>query len=150
MCVAWSSWAQCLGLDIHSGFLSTPYYPRLTFPKCSSFHAFLVHSLRQPLYEVRSQHTCFLQNHLLLFTLREHYFINLLWISRSNTRIFLRRIFVTKVVRRCNSVKVLGQQPRYQCVPSSIAMWQLFHREPSVSSRHHKLLTRQLLPTYKP
>ena len=64
-----------------------------------------------------------------------------------NTWILPKRIFVSKAVWRCNLVKVLGQQPRYQCVASSVTMWQLFHREPSVSSWHHKLLTRQLLPT---
>ena len=85
-------------------FLSTPYYLRLTFLRCSSFLPFLVHNMRQPMYEVRLQHTCFLRNHLLLFTLREHYFINPLWISRSNTR-----IFVSKVVWRHNLVKALGQ-----------------------------------------
>ena len=135
-------WHSAWDLASTQAFLSTPYYPMLTFPRCSSFLAFLVHNMRQPLYEVRSQHTCFLRNHLLLFTLREHYFINLLWISRSNTR-----IFTSKVVWRCNLVNVLGQQPRYQRVASSVTMWQLFHREPSVSSRHHKLLTRQLLST---
>ena len=67
-----------------------------------------------------------------------------------NTQIFPRRKFIAEVVWRCNLVKVLGQQPRYQRAPSSVTMWQLFHREPSVSSRHHKLLTRQLLPTYTP
>ena len=72
-------------------FLSTPYYPRLTFPMCC-FLPFLVHNMRQPLYEVRSQHTCFLRNHLLLFTLREHYFINSLWISHSNTQIFVSKV----------------------------------------------------------
>ena len=82
-------------------FPSTTYYLRLTFPWCSSFLPFLVHNMRQPLYEVKSQHTCFLRNHLLLFTLREHYFINPLWISRSNTR-----IFVSKVVWRCKLVVV--------------------------------------------
>ena len=61
---------------------------------------------------------------------------------------FQEEYFVSKAVWWCNLVKVLGQQPRYQCVPSSVTMWQLFHREPSVLSRHHKLLTRQLLPTY--
>ena len=61
-----------------------------------------------------------------------------------------KKYFVSKAVWRCNLVKVLGQQPRYQLVPSSITMWQLFHKEPSVSSWHHKLLTRQLLPTYTP
>ena len=76
----------------------------------------------------------------------------LLWENTiSSTRcgfpIWNTRIFVSKVVWRCNLVKVLGQQPRYQRVASSATMWQLFHREPSVSSRHHKLLTRQLLPT---
>ena len=106
-------------------FLSTPYYPRQTFARYSSFLPFFVHNMRQPLYEVRSQHTCFLRNHLLLFTLRDHYFINPLWISRLNTQ-----IFVSKVVWRCNLVKVLGQQPRYQRVPSSVTMWQLFHRGP--------------------
>ena len=111
-------------------FPSTPYYPRLTFSWCSSFLPFLVHNMRQPLYELRSQHTCFLQNYILLFTLREHYFINPLWISCSNTRIFLRRIFVSKAVWRSNLVKVLGQQPRYQRMPSSITLWQLFHRGP--------------------
>ena len=42
-------------------FPSTPYYPRLTLLWCSSFLPFLVHNMRQPLYEVRSQHTCFLR-----------------------------------------------------------------------------------------
>ena len=107
-CIAWSSWAQCLGLDIHSGFSKHSLLPKANFPRCSSFLPFLVHNMRQTLYEVRSQHTCFLRNHLLLFTLREHYFINPLWISRSNTR-----IFVSKVVWWCNLVKVLGQQSRY-------------------------------------
>ena len=58
-----------------------------------------------------------------------------------------KKYFVSKAVWRCNLVKVLGQQPRYQHVASSVTMWQLFHWEPSVSSRHHKLLTIQLLPT---
>ena len=81
---------------------------------------------------------------------REHFCISPLWISRLNTWTFLRKLFVAKAVRRCNLVKVLGQRPWYQRVPSSITMWQLFHREPSILSRHHKLLTRQLLPTYTP
>ena len=62
--------------------------------------------------------------------------------------IFQGEYFVAKAVWRCNLVKVLGQQPRYQRVPSSVTMWQLFHRGPSVFSWHHKLLTKQLLPTY--
>ena len=63
---------------------------------------------------------------------------------------FQGEYFVAKAVWQCNLVKVLGQQPRYQRLPSSITMWQLFHREPSVSSRHHQLLTLQPLPIYMP
>ena len=61
-----------------------------------------------------------------------------------------KEIICSKAVRRCNLVKVLGQQPRYQHMPSSVTLWQLFHGESLVSSWHHKLLTRQLLPTYTP
>ena len=61
-----------------------------------------------------------------------------------------KEIICSKAVWWCNLVKVHGQQPRYQRMPSSITMWQLFHREPSVLSWHHKLLTRQLLPNYMP
>ena len=130
-------------------FTITPDYPLLTF-----FTTLLLLSFTRPHpsfhADLRPCHTFFLQNHLLLLILREHYVINLLWISRWNTRTFSRRIFCSKVVWRCNLVKVHGQQPQYQRVPSSVTMWQLFHRESSVSSRHHKLLTRQLLPTYTP
>ena len=30
-CVAWSSWAQCLGIDIHSGFSKQPLLPKDNF-----------------------------------------------------------------------------------------------------------------------
>lgn len=91
----------------------------------------------------------FFKNLFTPVTLIEHNSINPLWISRLNTWIFLpKRIFIARTVPRCNSVTTLGQQPRYQRAPSSVTMWQLFHRWPSVPSRHHKLLTRQLLPTY--
>ena len=136
----------------NEAFPITPDYPRLTFHCCSSFSFPSLTTVCTSLsYVLRSRDTHFLQNHVLLFTLREHYFIDLLWICRLNTKIFFpRRMFVARAIRRGNLVKVLGQQPRYQRVPSSVTMWQLFHRDPAVSSRHHKLLTRQLLPTYMP
>ena len=39
-------------------------------------------------------------------------------------------IFVARAVRWGNLAMVLGQQPRYQRVSSSVTMWQLFHRGP--------------------
>ena len=127
VCIVWSSWTQSLGLDIHSGFSNHSRLPMANFPCYSSFFFPFLDHIRLSC-RLRPCHTFFLQNHVLLLTLGEHYFINPLWISRSNTRIFSRRIFVAKAVRRCNLVKVLGQQPRYQRVPSSVTMWQLFHR----------------------
>ena len=145
-------WSTNTGLGdktFTQAFTINPDYPRLTFfPLLFFFFPLLDHIWLSCI--LSPCHTFLLQNHLLLLNLREHYVINLLWISRWNTRTFSRRIFCSKVVWRCNLVKVHGQQPQYQRVPSSVTMWQLFHKEPSVSSWHHKLLTRQLLPIYMP
>ena len=44
-CVAWSSWAQCLGLDIHSGFSKHSLLPKANF-----FQVFFFPSLPCPQY----------------------------------------------------------------------------------------------------
>jgi hypothetical protein len=62
--------------------------------------------------------------------------------------IFTTRMFVARAVLRCNLVKVLGQQPQYHRALSGTIHVVAIHRWPSVPSRHHKLLTRKLLPTY--
>ena len=130
-------------------FPITPYYPRLTFLARSSFCFPFLDHIRLSC-KLRPCPTFFLQNHLLLF-IRENTIASTccgfpVW----TPKYFQGEYFVAKAVWRCNLVKVLGQQPRYQRVPSSITMWQLFHREPLVSSWHHKLLTRQLLLIYTP
>ena len=92
-CIVRSNWTWGLGHDVNSGASITPNYSSTNF---SLLLIFSFPSLTIICANLRSRHTCFLQNHILLFTLREHYFINPLWISRSNTQIFPRRIFCIK------------------------------------------------------
>ena len=124
-------------------FPITPNYPKANFSLLFFFSFPSLFTIcANLLYELRPRHTCFLQNYILL----------LLWgntISSTHCgfpvrtpEYFQEEYFVSRAVWRCNLVKVLGQQPRYQRVSSSVTMWQLFHRGPLVLSRHHKLLTR--------
>ena len=132
-------------------FPSTPYYPRLTLSL-----VFFFPSLPYPWYAptlVWTEIATYMlppKPHPLVYLERTLFHQPVVDFSFGTPEYFLSRIFVSKAIWRCNLVMILGQQPRYQCVPSSITMWQLFHREPSVLSWHHKLLTRQLLPTYTP
>ena len=129
-------------------FTITPDYPRL--PSLLLFIFFPYHNHIHLSCRLRPCHTFFLQNHVLLCTWGNTIASTRCGFPVWTPEYFQDEYFISKVVWWCNLVKVLGQQHRYQRVPSSVTMWQLFHREPTVSSRHHKLLTRQLLPTYMP
>ena len=119
-CVAWSTKHRAWDMTSTQAFTTTPDYPRLLSLLlffCFSFPDHICLSCR-----LGPCHMFFLQNHIPLLTLREHYFINPLCIFCSNTWIFSRRIFVAKAEWQCNLVKVLGQQPRFQCMLSSVTM----------------------------